>query len=330
MISLRDIFKKQTGLLRGWKGSYVINNWLNAEKLRHNKALYQKYEVDKSIYAPIGSKDFGFSLAGEIPWLDVPGVMGTLSENADFQQFDETTRAAIQNFVEQGFLVLRGFYSAEQVAELNAEVDRLLAEKKTDFNYTGRKLMDAHRFSPLIDQGFFKNEKLLQLLNFLMGRKVVPFQTINFIKGSEQRAHSDSIHMTTQPPGYLIASWTALEEIHAGNGPLFYYPGSHRLPYITTQDYDSGNSRFFIGKNSNKKYEDKVEEVVAKNGLKKAHFHAQKGDVLVWHANLLHGGEAITQPGATRRSMVSHYFCEGVICYHEISQRPALLPMNNE
>jgi hypothetical protein len=24
--------------------------------------------------------------------------------------------------------------------------------------------------------------------------------------------------------------------------------------------------------------------------------------------------------------MVAHYFCEGVICYHEISQRPALLP----
>ena len=49
------------------------------------------------------------------------------------------------------------------------------------------------------------------------------------------------------------------------------------------------------------------------------------GDVLVWHANLLHGGGPILREGATRRSMVAHYFCEEVICYHEMTQRPALL-----
>jgi len=48
--------------------------------------------------------------------------------------------------------------------------------------------------------------------------------------------------------------------------------------------------------------------------------------VLIWHANLLHGGSPILRPGATRRSMVCHYFAEGVICYHEMSQRPALVP----
>ena len=136
--------------------------------------------------------------------------------------------------------------------------------------------------------------------------------------------------MTTQPPGYLIASWTALEKVHPGNGALFYYPGSHRLPYVTTQDYDSGNSSFFIGSENNKRYEDKIAEVVADSGLEKEYFYAEKGDVLVWHANLLHGGMPITQPNATRKSMVAHYFCEDVICYHEMSQRPALFPMGNE
>ena len=37
------------------------------------------------------------------------------------------------------------------------------------------------------------------------------------------------------------------------------------------------------------------------------------------------GGSPITRPGATRKSMVCHYFVEGVICYHEMSQRPALM-----
>lgn len=330
MISLRDLFKKQTGFLRGWKGAYFINNLLNAEKLKHNKALYKKYGVEKGIYSSIGSHDFNYSLAGQIPWLDMPGIAGSVSQNADFQAFDEETQEQIRNFIKNGFMILRGFYSSKKVEELNAEIDRLLEEKRTGFNYTGRKIMDAHRFSTYIDQHFFKNDKLLKLLDFLMGKKVIPFQTINFIQGSEQRGHSDSIHMTTQPPGYLIASWTALEDVHEGNGPLFYYPGSHRLPYLTCQDYDSGNSRFFLGKNSNQKYEDKVEELIAEHCLEKEYFHAKKGDVLIWHANLLHGGEAITQEGSTRRSMVSHYFCEDVICYHEISQRPAMLEMTNE
>ncbi len=325
MISLRDAFKKHTGFLRGLKLSYVVNNLLNAKKLRHNKALYKKFGVKKSIYAPIGSKDFGYSLAGGFPWLDTPGIVGTLPQNPDFQQFSEEEQVQILNFIENGFLILKGFYSEEEVNKINEEVDHLLAERRTDFNYTGRKIMDAYRFSEVIENDFFKNERLLRLLNFLMGKKVIPFQTINFIQGSEQRAHSDSIHMTTHPPGYLIASWTALENIHESNGPLYYYPGSHRLPYITTQDYDSGNTRFFLG-DSNKKYEDKVEEVLKESCFEKAYFHAEKGDVLVWHANLLHGGEAIKQSGATRKSMVAHYFCEGVICYHEMSQRPALLP----
>ena len=158
-----------------------------------------------------------------------------------------------------------------------------------------------------------------------MGKKVLPFHTIHFIEGSEQKAHSDSIHMTTEPEGYLTAAWVALEDTHAGNGPLFYYPGSHRLPYVMTTDYDSGNTALTIGKNIYKKYEDKMQEVIESNNLKKEHFFAKKGDVLIWHANLLHGGEAITQQGTTRKSMVAHYFCEGVICYHEISQRPALI-----
>lgn len=74
MISLRDIFKKNTGFLRALKASYFINNLLNAKKLRHNKRLYKKFGVGKSIFAPIGSKDFGYSLAEGLPWLDVPGA----------------------------------------------------------------------------------------------------------------------------------------------------------------------------------------------------------------------------------------------------------------
>ena len=131
--------------------------------------------------------------------------------------------------------------------------------------------------------------------------------------------------MTTEPEGYLIAAWIALEDIGPDQGPLEFYPGSHRLPFISTKEYPSGNTHWTIGSESNKKYEKKMVEVVQEQKLQPKTFLAKKGDVLIWHANLIHGGQAIQRDGATRKSMVAHYFCEGVICYHEMSQRPALI-----
>jgi hypothetical protein len=62
--------------------------------------------------------------------------------------------------------------------------------------------------------------------------------------------------------------------------------------------------------------------------LQKEYFYAKTGDLLLWHANLLHGGERIKEEGRTRKSMVAHYFAKDVLCYHEISQRPAMLDLD--
>ncbi len=324
MDRLRKIFSKYTGFLRTLKPVYVVNNLLNRDKLKHNKELYKKYGIEKSVFGTLGSHDFKVR-SEDIPWLDKPMAKENLEKNSSFQSFDSATQEQIHNFIDQGFMLLNGFYNEEEVIRLNKEVDRLLAQQKTDFNYTGKKVMDAYKISEIINTSYFRNERLLKLLNFVMGKKVVPFQTINFIEGSEQRAHSDSIHMTTEPEGYLIAVWVALEDTHEGNGPLFYFPKTHRLPYVTCQDYFSGNTSWQIGNTSYKNYEDKIEAIINEGNYEKKSFHAKKGDVFIWHANLLHGGSPITQKGATRKSMVAHYFCEDVICYHEISQRPALI-----
>ncbi len=323
MPSLQRIFNKYTGSLRSLRAVYYINNVLNARKLQHNAELYKKHGLKKSIFESISSHDFKEQV-GEIPWLDRPDALQRLKKHPEFQDFDADTQAQLIQWLDNGFLILKGFYNKEDVRKINGEVDRLLAEQKTDFNYTGRKIMDAYRISPLIND-YFRNPRMIKLLNFIMGQTIHPFQTINFIEGTEQKAHSDFIHMTSEPKGYLIASWTALEDTNEGNGPLFYYPGSHKLPYILSNDFESGNSRWKLGYNSYKRYEDRIADFIEEHQLKKEYFFAESGDVLLWHANLLHGGSPIMQKGSTRKSMVSHYFCEGIICYHEISQRPAML-----
>ncbi|MBX2891244.1 MAG: phytanoyl-CoA dioxygenase family protein [Saprospiraceae bacterium] len=324
--SLQRFFQKYTGFLRNLKPLYVLNNVLNAHRLRHNRILYRQYGVRKSIFSPIGSRDFAGKQAADLPWLDQPDALGRLEQNVEFLKMDEPMKGKVRQFVTEGYTVLERFFPQEDTDALNEEVDALLKTGKAEFNFTGRKIFNLWESSRLADERFFRRPELTQMLSFLLGKKVVPFQSLNFTLGSEQRAHSDSIHMTTQPPGYLIAAWVALEDCTEDNGPLFYYPGSHRLPYITTGDYDSGNTALLIGAHSNRRYEDKIAQIVQEMALQKQLFLARRGDVLIWHANLLHGGSPINKPGATRRSMVCHYFAEGVVCYHELSQRPALMP----
>jgi hypothetical protein len=323
---LQRLFQKYTGFLRSLKASYVINNLLNAGRLQHNKPLYKKYGLRKSIFGPLGSTDFSkHQHAEEIPWLDRQNRLELLAQNTEFQSFEPTVQEKIRQFERDGFLVLEGFFPENDTDALNNEVEELLSQGKAGYNFTGRKIFNLWEISSLADQRFFRNPALLHLLTFLLGKKVVPFQSLNFTLGSEQRAHSDSIHMTTEPQGYLIATWSALEDVDEGCGPLVYYPGSHRLPFVSTEDYPSGNTTFLLGHDSNRRYEDKINVVIAENQLEKKIFLPKRGDVLIWHANLIHGGSPITRPEATRRSMVCHYFAEDVICYHEMSQRPALI-----
>lgn len=319
---IRRYVTRYNGIIRSFKPVYVLSNLLHYAKLKHNRKLYRKFGLRKSVFAPLGSGDFP-EHSPEIPWIDRPGATEALPGKAFYRQSDPELQAQLHRFIDEGFLILKGFYNSKQVETHNETFDRLLTERKAGANYSGRKIMDAFRQSDFIKEQFFQDPRLLQILSFLLGREVIPFQTIHFLQGSEQRAHSDFIHMSTEPPGYLIAAWTALEDIDSHNGPLFYYPGSHRLPYLTYEDYAPNPSGLKLAEY--RLYEERVEKLLQEKKLKKETFLAEKGDVLVWHANLLHGGSPIGQEGRTRRSMVAHYFAKDVICYHDVSQRPALL-----
>jgi ectoine hydroxylase len=326
MFNLRHLFARYTGWLRNLKAAYVVHNLLHARQLRHNKALYRQRGIRKSIFAPIGAHDFKPSSISELPWLDQPNALDQLAQHPDYHNLTPVEQAQVRQFVTHGFMTLKCLIPPDDITALNAEVDLLLKTGQAGFNFTGRKVFNLFEQSALADERFFRRPELLRMLQFLLGRPVVPFQSLNFVVGSEQRAHSDSIHMTTDPQGYMIAAWIALEPVTTENGPVVYYPESHRLPFVSTDDYDSGNTTFTIGEYSNKHYEDHIARLIQEKRLQPEPFLAEPGDVLIWHANLIHGGSPIKKAGATRRSMVCHYFGSDVICYHEMSQRPAILP----
>jgi hypothetical protein len=47
---------------------------------------------------------------------------------------------------------------------------------------------------------------------------------------------------------------------------------------------------------------------VERHGLEETRFLAKRGDLLIWDAWLLHGGSEIARAGASRKSVITHYF----------------------
>ena len=307
--------------LKKYKLLHWIYNLLHYRSLAHNRAAYRKYDVHKPMIASISSKDFPDKTSRA--WLDTGHSRALAATSPAFGSFPPAIRQQLLDWSDKGYLIWEKFFDDTTIESIQSEVDKLAQKNKLKPTHDN-KLLFANRHSPLI-RDITWDKTLTTLLGFILGKEVVPFQTINFVYGSNQRAHSDSIHMTTYPLGYLIAVWIALEDTNPDNGPLFYYPGSHRLPYLLNSDFNEGETALQLGKKDYVDYEERIEEQIRQLSLKPEIFLAGKGDLLIWHANLIHGGMPVKVPSLTRKSMVIHYYAKDVVKYHEITERPSIL-----
>jgi ectoine hydroxylase-related dioxygenase (phytanoyl-CoA dioxygenase family) len=171
--------------------------------------------------------------------------------------------------------------------------------------YGWRRVQEAWKLSPNV-KALALAPNVLPLLEDLYGRKPIPFQTLNFWTGTQQAPHSDTLHFNSKPAGYMCGVWIALEDIDMDNGPLVYYPGSHKLPEVTMRDVGvrADYSEY-------KQYERHIAELIEQEELEPAYATITKGQALVWASNLLHGGAKQKDPDRTRHSQVTHYFFEG-------------------
>lgn len=304
--------------LRRFKWSFALYNLFHRKALVHNVPAYKKLGLKKTYFSPVSSKDFR-----HLPPTPAVDHKRNLEQSAGFHSLPAQDRESLLAFDNNGYAILKHFLPAAKVDAINSEIENLLAAGKVK-KAQQNKIMFAIHHSKLL-RAVGEDQVLNDILSCLLHAKPVLFQSINFMHGSEQPSHSDSIHMTTYPLGGLLGVWIALEDISTENGPLHYYPGSHRLPYYLNADYDNEGNFLLTGSKSYEAYEEMIREKLVEHGLEKKVFHAQKGDVLIWHANLVHGGEPHRNREKTRKSMVLHYFSEGAICYHEITQRPALI-----
>lgn len=152
------------------------------------------------------------------------------------------------------------------------------------------------------------HNKIMEILEGLYGYRPFPFQTLNFYTSPSIRLHADTIHFHTDPPGWMCGVWIALEDVGEENGPLIYYPESHKLPVVTFEDLGivPYKDKEILQQNL-LVYSDFLSSRVDEEGLKAEKLICEKGSMLVWSSNLYHMSQKPSE-GTTRMTQVTHYY----------------------
>jgi ectoine hydroxylase-related dioxygenase (phytanoyl-CoA dioxygenase family) len=271
-----------------------------------------------------------------LPWLDQADALGQIDRTSEDTDL-------LEKWVGDGYVVVRDCVDPGDIDAMVATLDGLwdaseailglellglreaMGEPERNLSHGDvlrldpdmrRRLRDAsdwriHGFH-YVDEAarrIYFNRKLRRIASRLLGRRARPIAAINFMSGSEQALHQDMAVFHIYPHNYLVGAWIACEDIAADSGPLVIYPGSHRAPLFSGfTDYPQTNLRT-ADTDGWRRYQEYVDGL--STHFERKEFHARKGEVLLWHGMVIHGGAPITRRGVSRKSMVLHYSVRG-------------------
>jgi phytanoyl-CoA hydroxylase len=254
-------------------------------------------------------------------WFDQTDAQDELNRRLDSGVINENQFQMLNRFIRDGYVVLPEKIPAEVIDAINQNFndahrnrDRILLRKGGEYTHPG-PLGIVGRRKRVID--FYVPcrpaltailaQPITDFLRLLYGEAPLAFQALLFQFGSQQAMHQDPAYVVTDNAAALTASWIALEDIKAGSGELTYYKGSHRGIDVTFEGGKKVWIRHVDDKEDNLNYMDTLVQTCESRHLEKQTFLAKKGEVLIWHSGLVHGGSEINNKDLTRRSLVTHY-----------------------
>ena len=260
----------------------------------------------------------------DIPWIETPFFEEAISETS---LSDKLKNHAIE-IHKYGYTTIDLDINYDLIDKINIDIEEhvkrgTLKTNPKMYHYNDSpRIVEAWKFSDSIKK-IAQNKKLLEFISFLYKKNPQPFNTINFLKGTEQPIHSDYIHFGSIPHFYLMGVWVPLENIHPDSGPLVGVPGSHKLPII---DYNFLNLEI---PKTNKKleecyrvYESFIKKLIENKKLEIKTFLPKKGQAILWAANFLHGAKSMKNTSLTRKSLVFHFHFDGQKYYNPNFSNP--------
>ncbi|MFQ5508215.1 MAG: ectoine hydroxylase [Leptospirillia bacterium] len=222
------------------------------------------------------------------------------------------TADQIARYEADGFILLPGVFTTDEVADMRAETERL----KGDPALTGRdelvlepdsdrarSIFSVHRFSPLFDS-ISRDPRVLDKVNQILGGDSYIHQSrINIkrpLNGKSFPWHSDfeTWHAEDGMPRMrALSAWVMLTPNTEFNGPLYLVPGSHRQ-FVACKGYTPDNHH----KQSLRKQAYGVPSLGALGALVNqggiAGAYGEPGTLVLHESNIMHGSPDNITPEA--------------------------------
>ena len=252
---------------------------------------------------------------GEL-WID----RSDASEHIAALDVSAETAAHLRFFWENGYTIFRNVVPGELIDKI---VDGMLSVSKDAKKYVvrregkyadplnvtslgpGGRVIDIYGVSSAARDAVYQRP-VAEFLMALFEEPAIAMQSLCFEYGSQQAIHQDTAYVVSSKPLSLAAAWIALEDVTPGSGELIYYPGSHRFKHFMFGGDSKSWSAGRHGQEPHKQFLGQLHEQAQSRGIQIERFLAKKGDVLIWHADLAHGGSRISNK-CTRRSYVVHF-----------------------
>jgi hypothetical protein len=258
-------------------------------------------------------------------WLDDSTASDAIADKTRLATITPEEADNLRKFAADGYFITKADISAAEADEIDRDVDRLWREKPGNvaFAYDSPPLRfsvsderaqrrpryrihELHTASPAA-LGLVLDPTLHRYASLILGETAVATQSLYFEFGSQQPLHRDSTVVPTPEFGRLVAAWIALEDITPESGPLAYVPGSQKFEFYP---FRPGEYCYDPSRHSGQDVEAAVnfyDEQLRRSGLPTHRFLARRGEVLLWHSALMHGGTPPLSPERTRKSLVIHY-----------------------
>ena len=242
------------------------------------------------------------------------------------QEVSMPNRGFREQFEKDGYLVCEGIVSNEQIDPVLEQLDRLKGSKKSFYSQSSHawcsmRDLSEHGFlnesiqSPSKQHGLGGLRKaviklisasaITDELEELTGfHTFVNWQNMLFDKSTGTIEHADTWYLDTDPVGYMVAAWIALEDIEEDAGRFFVIPKSHLLdiPYCDSTKGIEGH----------KKYARFIKDYCDSRGLTRHAPPLKKGDILFWGSRTIHGSHSQTNGCHSRKSVTAHYHPVGI------------------
>lgn len=242
--------------------------------------------------------------------------MVEVMDQVALQEKVETTQLARADWDRDGYALVKGALPKNLLQEFERQLQELWRDPRgcqitvegvgvTTMEHAKTLDLSHHHYRIIEIQNYLSSARaivnhpsIIQGFVSLFGRRPVFCQSLTFEWPSEQPLHQDWCFVTTCAPDVpnLAGVWVAIDRVEVDNGPLVYYPGSHRMPRYNYSEATHDGFRPYL--------ENQVQ------GSQAETFLADPGDVLLWHGDLAHAGSPALNKSKRRLSLVLHYSFE--------------------